>query len=406
MNANIHFITGQNNLYEDYYTSHNIQKSSLDSLFLWLKTKEINNSMYFAVDTETTAHDPFYSAILLLQIGDKDRQYVIDCTTVDIKSFIKPYLESKDWIKYLHNAKFDYKHITHHWNIKLERVYDTFLAEMCLFNGLQFKGYGLKDLVEKYSNNKITLQKDVRETFGPSTINFTIPQIHYAAADVRYFELIVEEQQKLAKQYELVECIRLENEAVLAYGDIELNGLLIDTEAWKAIALEQEQKLRDQEKKLDQYLISLSKEDPRFKKFVSDGIPQSLFADIDLPIEKKGKRANTHNRKQVLVEWSSQQQVLPIFQLHGIDTTYTDVKTNETRESISAMILEKNRNIPFVQIYEEYKKAQKQVDSFGLKFLSHINEKTGRIHPTFKQLGTETGRVSCNEPKLNWAFYW
>lgn len=394
MKENIKFITNQTSFY-DSYDAHNIQLSSLDELEEWFKTRK---EKYFAIDTETTAHDPYFSEILLVQIGDKDTQFVVDCKTVYPRKLLKTYLESSEWKKFLHNAKFDYKHIKHHWKIELNNVYDSFLVEMLIRNGLKYKGFGLKDIVQEYAG--VSLDKEVRESFGKSVINFTIPQIKYAAADVRYFEAIHKEQKNLLEKNDLTTCAALENKVVLAYGDIELNGFGFDAQEWTKIAKEQELELIQLEKKLDNYIVEKSKEDEGFKKYVSAGIPMSLFPDMDLPVEKKGKKKSTHNRKQVLIEWSSPKQVLPIFHLHDINTNFTDVKTNETRESISGMILEKNQHNPFVKLYTEYKKVQKQVSSFGLSFLDNIHEKTGRIHTSFNQLRAETGRVSSSNPNL------
>ena len=46
----------------------------------------------------------------MFQIGDKERQYVIDTRDVDITP-LRHILESDKIVKVLHNAKFDYKFI-------------------------------------------------------------------------------------------------------------------------------------------------------------------------------------------------------------------------------------------------------------------------------------------------------
>ena len=45
------------------------------------------------LDTETEGFSPFLKKLLMLQLGNRDFQVVIDCTTVDVKLY-KEYLES------------------------------------------------------------------------------------------------------------------------------------------------------------------------------------------------------------------------------------------------------------------------------------------------------------------------
>ena len=46
------------------------------------------------VDTETRGFDPYTKELLSLQLGDGEKQYVIDCSTVNIKVY-KELLETK-----------------------------------------------------------------------------------------------------------------------------------------------------------------------------------------------------------------------------------------------------------------------------------------------------------------------
>jgi ribonuclease D len=59
------------------------------------------------LDTETSGLDFTSKKLLMLQIGDADRQYVIDCRYVD-PNFLLPVFEQRPMFV-LHNAKFDYK---------------------------------------------------------------------------------------------------------------------------------------------------------------------------------------------------------------------------------------------------------------------------------------------------------
>ena len=50
-----------------------------------------------------------------MQLGDNDKQYVIDCTTVDPSEY-KEILEKKELI--MHNAKFDLKMLEYHFGFE------------------------------------------------------------------------------------------------------------------------------------------------------------------------------------------------------------------------------------------------------------------------------------------------
>lgn len=80
----IYLVTNSKELFtNEAYTIINVE----DSLKL-LEPLEI-----VGLDTETEGFSPFLKKLLLLQLGNRDFQIVIDCTTVDI-SLYKPYLES------------------------------------------------------------------------------------------------------------------------------------------------------------------------------------------------------------------------------------------------------------------------------------------------------------------------
>ena len=55
---------------------------------------------------------------------------------------------------------------------------------------------------------------------------------------------------------------------------------------------------------------------------------------------------------------------------------------------------------PFVADIIEYRKISHAIQNFTGKLPNHVNSRTGRVHPTFKQLGAATGRFSCTDPNL------
>ncbi len=55
---------------------------------------------------------------------------------------------------------------------------------------------------------------------------------------------------------------------------------------------------------------------------------------------------------------------------------------------------------PVVSLILEYRELFKLKSGFVDSLAKDINPKTGRLHPHFHQLGTETGRMSCSDPNL------
>lgn len=56
--------------------------------------------------------------------------------------------------------------------------------------------------------------------------------------------------------------------------------------------------------------------------------------------------------------------------------------------------------VQLFQFIQEYRKWGKLKSTYIDGYLEHINSVTGRIHPNLMQMGTYTGRFSCNKPNL------
>lgn len=55
---------------------------------------------------------------------------------------------------------------------------------------------------------------------------------------------------------------------------------------------------------------------------------------------------------------------------------------------------------PVIPLLLEYREASKLATAYGKNFLSAIHPSSGRIHPTYLQIGTVTGRISATAPAL------
>ena len=115
----IYLVTGQLELYTPVGYSMATVEESLE----YLETLEV-----IGFDTETRGFDPYTKELLSMQLGDGEKQYVIDCLSINPKLY-KDILERKELI--MHNAKFDLRFL-YYQGIVPTKVFDTFLIEESL----------------------------------------------------------------------------------------------------------------------------------------------------------------------------------------------------------------------------------------------------------------------------------
>jgi len=320
------------------------------------------------VDTETEGFDWLVKRMIMFQIGDEDKQYVIDTRFVSIEP-LRDILESKNIIKIFHNAKFDYKFIKHWAHIECENIYDTFLVERVLSCGRHI-GYGLKDLCKRYLN--VELNKEVRNQFiGLSGQAYRDDQIVYGAKDVEYLCKIRVLQLPKISDFKLDKVVDLENNAVLAFADIEFNGISIDRDRWEVIAKASEQEALDMRDKLDE----LVKSSPELSCFVLSHVQGDLFTPIE-EIRKVG------------IKWTSPTQVLKVFK-----------KLVPELEDVNGKKMYKyRRQHKIIDLYVKYKEKMKLATSYGKDFFKFVSC-DGKIHTQFNQI-LDTGRVASKKPNM------
>ena len=344
--------------------SPNFKSATIDDVVNYCKDKEV-----LGVDTETEGMDFTCKKMIMFQIGDENNQYIIDTRFISIEP-LRGILESKNIIKIFHNAKFDYKFIKATSNIELECVYDTFLVERILNCGKDGMKYGLKDVCNKYLN--VELNKDVRNQFiGLTGQPYKDDQIVYGAKDVEYLINIRKHQLPLIDKYKLNNVVDLENEAVLAFSDIEYNGLDLDIEQWKTLEDINTTEADALAFNLDQEIV----EDTKLEKFVSKYIQTDMFTAVE-------------DLRKVDVKWTSPKQVLNVFQ-----TIIPKLENVNGREMYKYRF---KHNI--IDTYIRYKEAMKLCTSYGHKFFDNLSS-DNKIHTNFHQI-LDTGRVSSSKPNM------
>ena len=332
------------------------------------------------LDTETMGLDPYTKELLTVQLGCTEFQVVIDCTSVDIQLF-KPYLEDPQRTFLGWNIKFDLKFLYHQRIVPL-KVYDGYLAEKLLWLGYPAGMHEMSLKAASINYLGVDMDKSVRGKIIQTGLTEDV--IVYAAGDVSYLGRIRDKQLVELEKKGLLKAIDFENEFVKCLAYIEYCGAKLDVDKWKT-------KMISDLNNLDRYKAELNEwvENSNYSsKYYSINTQGDLFSGFD-------------TKPRCHINWTSSQQVIPLFEELGLNLKVLDKKTKHYKKSVDIKVVEPQASkSPLIPIYIKYKKAAIIVNTFGQKFLNLINPVTGRIHANFNQLGTDTGRLSSTEPNL------
>ena len=327
-----------------------------------LAIKFFAGSKVLAVDTETTGLDPHQSKVLLVQISNEIGNVVFDVARIGEKALaakLRPIFEDEGIVKVLQNAKFDYKMMMANFEVGLENIHDTFITEQILCCGEKKFGFGLKDIIEKYL--RFSMDKSEQKSFANMKFGdeFTEDQLFYASEDTKHLLKIRIAQLELIHKYKLEQVYRVEMDAITAIADMELNGVYLDKGTW--LMAEEDAKLHR--------VSALSDLNKQFMPYCNAdffGMPQ--------------------------INYNSPKQLLPLLKkIIGKDAKHLTGTGEGEIKDIDHVVIAALLN---------YREAEKRISTYGREFFDHINPVTGKIHTTFNQCQTDTGRLSSNNPNL------
>ena len=359
----------------------------------------LNKCNIVQYDSETTGRDAHINKLLSAQFGSKvyDFQIVVDCTTINIVNY-KEILENKYIVG--QNLKFDLQFL-YNYNIIPRKVYDTMIVEQLLYLGWSndpakpsFVSMSLANIAKRRLN--LYIDKTVRGEIIWRGLDEKV--IIYAARDVEFLEDIMYLQVQDCRQKGCLVGAKLECDFVPVIAYMEWSGIKLDVDKWKAKMQKDIKNLEEAKKALDNFVIN----NPALKDFVYVDRQGDLFTGYD-------------TKPKCSISWSSSQQVIKLAKILGFDTTVQDKNTGEDKDSVIEKQLKKQKGIndEFLRLYlgqgEEgdddyfagHQGAKKVVTSFGQGHLNAINPNTGRIHTSYKQLGCDTGRMSCGSTQVN-----
>lgn len=212
-------------------------------------------------DLETTGLDKFEDDIILFQIGDLNRQYLIWYQTIDPTPLLEV-LADETICKAGVNLKFDLSFILakHGLDKRAWNVADANIVEQVLNCGLT-GGTGqtltmssMGAMAKRWLHLELPKDEDIRTGWGnmtPGEWEGLEDKRYYAADDVCVPLLLLQKQKPWIKQFELVNTVNLEHAFLPVLAEVETRGIKIDIEGWNELYEEALEKVRDATRQLD-----------------------------------------------------------------------------------------------------------------------------------------------------------
>ena len=343
-----------------------LMQSTLDK---WLE--KLQSADCFALDIETTTLDYMQAQIVGLSfaVAPGDAAYVPLAhdycgapKQLDIQSVLKqlrPLLEDPKLGKLGHNIKYDME-VLLNYDIHLCGIKHDSMLESYVYNSVASR-HNLKELAYKYLKAKMKTYQDVagkgvkQRPFGQIAVTTAA---EYAAADAdfslqlhNYLYPKLKEDKSLLKVYREIEMPLM---PVIA--EIERNGVLVDA----SLLDKQSQELQQAIMQTEQQIYELAGH--KFNIASPKQIQTVLFDEVGLTTDKKTPKGQTSTSEDVLQELAYEHEIPRLILHHRslskLKSTYTD------------------------------------------KLPRLINTKSKRVHTSYHQAVTSTGRLSSSDPNL------
>jgi len=382
----------------------------------------------FGFDTETNVVPRFTQRKLrTIQVGNRDEQYVIDMlafagSSADliagqgkkqtsswakpVVDVLRPALDSKNHVKVGANLQFDYETVLWCLGLRSWNFYDVQLAEKVIYAGrIHFMKDGfwaLDDLVERYCRVKIS--KEEQKTFDLET-PLTERQIAYAALDTRLPLAVMAGQRSVIDTAKLGRIVQVENDAIPAFGEMHINGVMMDASAWTALGKSNEEAHADNIKALDTFFLRVVGKKTAPVIDVA-GLEAAWRAEEDREKRKEFRKRYQAGARSVreweekslkyegeaAINYNSTDQLLAALRKLGF--------SSKALPSTNDKVLAKHSDKPVIQAIQNYRETAQIIKNFGEAWLEHIDPETGRIHSTINKMGAATGRTSSSKPNI------
>ena len=340
-----------------------------EDLIKWIK--RIRERGLVCVDTETTSLD-YMSARLVgisIAVDPQNAAYIpfghdylgapAQLSEKYVLSELKPILEDKCIKKVGQNIKYDLSVLSQH-GIDMQGVFfDTMLQSYVL--DATATRHDMDTLAAKHLNYSTIKFEDIAGT-GSSQLTFNQIPLEKAAP------YAAEDADISLRLFNALDCrVRSEDSLLKLYNDIEMpliavlsrmecRGALIDG----TLLLNYSQELSERLDQLERHAWDVAGQHLNLAS--PKQIGHILYECMGLPILKKTARGSPSTREDVLQELAL--------------------------------------SYPLPKILLEYRGIAKLKSTYTDKLPSMINTRTGRIHTSYHQAGTATGRLSSSNPNL------
>lgn len=338
-----------------------------------------------AIDIETSGLDPYQHRLLSVAVSDGKDVWIV----LDFHGFtsLLPILRDDEIVKIAHNAGFEYAWFKHWFDVDTANWHDTFLAEKVATtdDGLPMS---LDEVLARYD---VQMNKEIRATFldhpGFAVRPVTNEQLMYMAEDVLHLRKLLEGQLDHINSMGLHRTLDLEHAILPAVAELELNGVALDIDLWFQQVAEFEKLAQQTDQKMREIIGEYVLDVPAKLKGV-DIIKNIPTAELNFnsPIQLRelftkrfGIKTDTTNAA-FLEDLSNGVSIVNFLRFE-----FTVPLNSSTEAKIFAELLLKHRG---------YRKR------IGFDYAKFIHPITGKIHPSYHQMGARTGRFSCSNPNL------
>ena len=333
--------------------------------------EKIGKEKLIAFDLETTSLDYINAEIVGISFAlNSKKAYYIPIMHEDQSEYkqlseklvlekLKPILENSQIKKLGHNLKYD-RNVLRNYKISLEGIDHDSMLLSYVYDSTAIR-HGLDSVSEKYLSHKTIHYEDVAGK-GVKQIPFSKVNIEIAAEyscedSLVSYELYNYLWKRVSKDANIVKVYKeIEIPLVPVLSKIERNGVLIDSKKLQNLSDELDSELKEIQKKC--YKITKKE----FNLNSPKQLQEILYIDLGIPVSKKtptGKPSTNEDTLQFLSEnYALPKLILEYRSLNKLKTGYTD------------------------------------------KLPLQVSKKTGRVHTSYQQAITSTGRLSSTEPNL------
>lgn len=380
-------------------------KGPAEAQFLATQIAELTETaLCVGIDTETTGLNPITDRVRLIQIASDNYALIIDLNgwrvnderQVDWKQQglrqVKELLESSK-LKVLQNAAFDLNFLRGEGVVLNGLLFDTMIAAKIINNGQGAKN-DLGSIVQRVL--KVDLPKELQKANWSGEI--TSEMLEYAARDAVCLPRLASELQtalqssKIKEGFTLFDLFKLEMRVLRGIATMQWHGFGFDTEA--ALGLKEEL-ITHSEALKQQFLENL---DARLRVRHPDDEQKWLPREPDGSFNTREKESGSirlKTKKYAGFNPRSKKQMAQKFQDAGILLPPNEKGLPSLDQNLLAFI---RKEYDLVDQYMTWSTSATTVSDIE-KLLKSVGP-DGRIHCNYRQMGTETGRLSAAEPNL------